>query len=78
MIDPSIGPSPDNPSLLVIGAATRDVDADDPRGWRLGGGVTYGALTVARLGLAVRALIGVDDEASLAAELELLARSGVE
>ena len=34
---------------------------DDPRGWRLGGGVTYAALTTARLGLRTAAYIGVDD-----------------
>ena len=31
----------DLPTLVVVGAATRDIDAADPRGWKLGGGVTY-------------------------------------
>lgn len=59
-------------SVLVIGAASRDVTPDDPRGWRLGGAVCYGALTMARLGLEVRALVGVDAAAAGAAELDLL------
>ena len=51
---------------------------DDPRGWRLGGGVSYSALAVARLGLPTRAVIGVDEEASSAHELELLLDAGVD
>jgi sugar/nucleoside kinase (ribokinase family) len=54
------------------------VDEDDPRGWRLGGGVTYSALTSARLGLATAAIVGVDDEAHDAHELDLLRGAGVE
>ena len=50
--------------VVVVGAASRDVVDDDPRGWRLGGGVTYAALTLARLGFRVGALVGVDDAAS--------------
>ena len=36
--------------VLHVGSASRDLTDDDPRGWRLGGGVTYAALTTARLG----------------------------
>jgi sugar/nucleoside kinase (ribokinase family) len=66
------------PLVVVIGAACRDVARDDRRGWRLGGGVTYSALTVARLGLRTAALVGADDEASSAAELDLLRLAGVD
>ena len=61
-----------------MGAASRDVVDDDPRGWRLGGGVSYSALAVARLGLPTRAVIGVDREASTASELDLLREAGVD
>jgi sugar/nucleoside kinase (ribokinase family) len=54
------------------------VTEDDPRGWRLGGAVTYGALTLARLGLAVRALVGADATAATAPELDLLRNAGVD
>src|SRR6476659_9204833 len=64
--------SPSLPEVVVVGAASRDVVDDDPRGWRLGGGVSYSALAVARLGLPTRAVIGVDREASTASELDLL------
>ena len=67
----------DRPTVLVVGAASRDVTADDPRGWRLGGGVTYSALALGRLGFRVRALIGVDAEAASARELDLLRSAGV-
>ena len=66
------------PEVVVVGAAARDIAEDDPRGWRLGGGVTYSALTTARLGLRTAALIGVDDEAATATELDLLAIRGAE
>jgi sugar/nucleoside kinase (ribokinase family) len=65
------------PLVLVVGAASRDVTTEDPRGWRLGGAVTYGALTLARLGLRVRALVGVDADAATARELDLLRAAGV-
>jgi sugar/nucleoside kinase (ribokinase family) len=65
------------PQVVVVGAACRDVASDDPRGWRIGGGVTYGALTVARLGLPTAALVGVDVEADGASELNLLREAGV-
>lgn len=64
--------------LVVVGAATRDVDRDDPRGWRVGGTVTYGALGAAALGIHVRALIGVDAITVSAAELDLLRHAGVD
>ena len=64
--------------MLVVGAASRDLTADDPRGWRLGGAVTYAALTLARLGLDVQAVVGVDDEAATAAELDVLRAAGVQ
>jgi sugar/nucleoside kinase (ribokinase family) len=68
----------DLPAVLVVGAASRDLVDDDPRGWRLGGGVSYSALMVARLGLPTRAVVGVDDEAATATELDLLREAGVE
>jgi sugar/nucleoside kinase (ribokinase family) len=61
-----------------VGAASRDLTTDDPRGWRLGGAATYGSLTLARLGLHVRALIGVDDPAAIARELDALRDAGVD
>ena len=44
--------------VVHVGSACRDVVAEDPRGWRLGGGVTYAALTTARLGLRTAAIVG--------------------
>jgi sugar/nucleoside kinase (ribokinase family) len=64
--------------VLHLGSACRDVAPDDPRGWRLGGGVTYAALTTARLGLRTAAVIGVDAEAIRSAELDLLRAAGVQ
>jgi sugar/nucleoside kinase (ribokinase family) len=61
-----------------VGSACRDVAPDDPRGWRLGGGVTYAALTTARLGLRTAAVVGVDDEAATAVELERLREAGAD
>lgn len=63
--------------VLVVGAASRDVVPDDPRGWRLGGAVAFCALALARLGLEVRALVGADREAAEAEELEILRAAGV-
>jgi sugar/nucleoside kinase (ribokinase family) len=77
MAGPSIG-RPGRPTVLIVGAASRDLDALDPRGWRLGGGVTYGSVALARLGVATRALIGVDEEASAASELDFLRGEGIE
>jgi len=62
--------------VVVVGAASRDITAADPRGWRLGGAVTYASLTMARLGLRVVALIGVDGPAAVASELDLLREAG--
>jgi len=64
--------------VVHVGSASRDLTSDDPRGWRLGGGVTYAALTTARLGLRTAALIGVDDVAATAHELDLLRAAGVD
>ena len=66
------------PTVLVVGAASRDIDRADPRGWRLGGTVTYASLAIARLGLPVRVVIGVDVEAAGAHELGLLLAGGAE
>lgn len=66
------------PRIVVVGAAARDIAADDPRGWRLGGGVSYGALTTALLGVPTGALVGVDAEAAHAPELDLLRAAGVD
>src|SRR6186997_3144045 len=59
------------PEIVVVGAASRDLVDDDVRGWRLGGGVSYSALALARLGLRVGALVGVDGPAASADELDL-------
>jgi sugar/nucleoside kinase (ribokinase family) len=64
--------------VVHVGSACRDVAPDDPRGWRLGGGVTYAALTTARLGLRTAAVVGVDAEAATAHELEGLRDAGVD
>jgi sugar/nucleoside kinase (ribokinase family) len=66
------------PTVVVVGAASRDLEPLDARGWRLGGTVTYAALTLARLGVSVRVLIGVDIEAGSAHELGLLLAAGAE
>jgi sugar/nucleoside kinase (ribokinase family) len=61
---------------VIVGAAARDITHGDPRGWRLGGGVTYGALTAARLGVRTAALIGVDHLAESAREIDALRAAG--
>jgi sugar/nucleoside kinase (ribokinase family) len=66
------------PTVVVVGSAARDLVDDDPRGWRLGGGVSYGALTTARLGVPTAAIVGVDAEAATASELDLLREAGVD
>jgi sugar/nucleoside kinase (ribokinase family) len=66
------------PAVVVVGAAARDLVDDDPRGWRLGGGVSYSALVTARLGLPTAALVGVDALAARAPELDLLRQAGVD
>jgi sugar/nucleoside kinase (ribokinase family) len=64
--------------VVHIGSASRDLTSNDPRGWRLGGGASYSALTTARLGLRTAAIVGVDREAAEAHELDLLRMAGVE
>jgi sugar/nucleoside kinase (ribokinase family) len=64
--------------VVHVGSAARDVAPDDPRGWRLGGGVTYAALTTARLGLRTAAVVGVDAEAATATELDALRAAGID
>jgi sugar/nucleoside kinase (ribokinase family) len=76
MTEPS--PTPGAPVAVIVGSASRDMAEDDPRGWRLGGGVSYSALTTARLGIPTAAVIGVDEEASRANELDLLRQAGVD
>jgi sugar/nucleoside kinase (ribokinase family) len=66
------------PDVVIVGAAARDIAIADPRGWRLGGSVTYGSLLAARLGARVGALVGADAEAARAHELDLLRAAGVE
>ena len=62
----------------MVGAASRDLVDDDARGWRLGGGVSYSALALARLGLRVGALVGVDGLAADADELDLVRDAGAD
>jgi sugar/nucleoside kinase (ribokinase family) len=71
-------PSPGVPDVVVVGSASRDVTADDPRGWRLGGGATYCSLTLARLRVRVGVILGVDQEAATAWELGLLTDAGAD
>jgi sugar/nucleoside kinase (ribokinase family) len=75
-VSATIGESFDGP--VVVGSASRDVAASDPRGWRLGGAVTYAGLALARLGLRPRVLLGADAAAASAAELELLRAAGAD
>jgi sugar/nucleoside kinase (ribokinase family) len=66
------------PDVIVVGAAARDIVSDDPRGWRLGGGVTYSGLAMTRLGLRTGIVMGLDREARDAHELALLHSAGAE
>lgn len=66
------------PDVVVVGAATRDLTDDDPRGWFMGGGVTFSALALARLGLRVGLVIGLDAEARGSREVELIADAGAD
>jgi hypothetical protein len=68
----------DTPEVVVVGAACRDLVDDDARGWRLGGGASYAALALARLGLRVGALVVADDEAVSSRELRLVREAGVD
>ena len=65
-------------TVVHVGSACRDVAPEDPRGWRIGGGVMYAALTTARLGVRTAAVVGVDAEAAGAAELDTLRDAGVD
>lgn len=81
MADSSIGTahskSPEGrPELLIVGAASRDMDPRDTRGWRLGGTVSYAALAAARLGANVHALVGADAQAADADELDVIRAAG--
>lgn len=64
--------------VVHVGSACRDIAPEDPRGWRIGGGVMYAALTTARLGLRTAAVVGVDAAAADAAELSMLREAGVD
>jgi sugar/nucleoside kinase (ribokinase family) len=64
--------------IVHVGSASRDLTDEDPRGWRLGGGASYAALTTARLGLRTAAIVGVDETAASASELDLLRAAGVD
>ena len=66
------------PDVVIVGSATRDLSDGDERGWRLGGGVTFGALALARLGLRTGVVLGLDEEAATARELELIRGAGAE
>lgn len=72
------GARPAPPAVVVVGAASRDLTEDDPRGWRLGGGVTYAGLALARLGVRTACVVGLDEPAATAWELEELRRAGAE
>jgi sugar/nucleoside kinase (ribokinase family) len=66
------------PEVVVVGVASRDLDPADARGWRLGGGVSYVGLLLARLGIRTGVLIGLDRPAMAAIELDLLRDAGAE
>lgn len=66
------------PAVVVVGAACRDLVTDDERGWRLGGGASYAALTLARLGVRVGALVVADPLAEASRELAMVRAAGVE
>jgi len=68
----------ETPQVIVVGAASRDLVDDDPRGWRLGGGVSYSALTLARLGLRVGALVVADGPAATSTEMDMVSAAGVD
>ena len=66
------------PQVVVVGAACRDLVDEDPRGWRLGGGASYSALALARLGLRVGALVVADELAADSDELNMVRAAGVD
>ena len=63
---------------MVVGSASRDLTDEDPRGWRLGGAAAYVGLTLARLGLRPRVVLGVDPAAVTATELQWLRDAGAD
>ncbi|MHB8891870.1 MAG: PfkB family carbohydrate kinase [Candidatus Limnocylindrales bacterium] len=67
----------ETPTVVVIGSACRDLVDDDDRGWRLGGGASYSALALARLGLRVGALVVADPLAAGSREIQMLRDHGV-
>jgi sugar/nucleoside kinase (ribokinase family) len=66
------------PAVVVVGAASRDLVDEDERGWRLGGGASYSALALARLGFRVGALIVADDLAATSREMDVIREAGVD
>ena len=66
------------PDVVVVGSACRDLVDDDPRGWRLGGGASYSALALARLGLRVGAIVVADALAAASSEIEMIRDAGVD
>jgi sugar/nucleoside kinase (ribokinase family) len=68
----------ETPSVVIVGSACRDLVEDDPRGWRLGGGASYSALALARLGLKVGAIVVADDLAAGSSEIEMIRDAGVD
>jgi sugar/nucleoside kinase (ribokinase family) len=68
----------ETPQVVVVGAACRDLVDDDERGWRLGGGASYAALALARLGLRVGALVVADELAASSAELDMVRAASVD
>ena len=66
------------PDVVVVGSACRDLVDDDPRGWRLGGGASYSALALARLGLRVGAIVVADEPAAGSSEIEMIRDAGVD
>jgi hypothetical protein len=66
------------PDVVIVGSASRDLAPADPRGWRLGGAVSYGGLTVARLGVRVGMIVGVDGPGAAAEELDWCRAAGAE
>jgi sugar/nucleoside kinase (ribokinase family) len=64
--------------VVHVGNVCRDIDRTDPRGWRLGGGVAYAALTSARLGYRSAAVFGADRTAAGATEIDVLRAAGVD
>lgn len=74
---PGVRVAQPRPAVVVAGSATRDVDPSDGRGWRLGGTAPYVSLGIARLGFPVGLLLGADDQAAGARELDLLRAAGI-